>query len=162
MNRQWGLMTIIPLNVSNNFDLRLTGTVFYLMHRGQLQNIAFDRTKLTGRVAININYSPIKNISCYLDGYYVTPMIQGIYDVSSLHSLDIGVRWFIRKNLSLSLDVQDLLRGKNSTTRANIGNQSYKFTLDNDTRILKLALQWTLGDMFKKNKVDIKKDRIGI
>lgn len=162
MNRQWGLMTIIPLNVSNNFDLRLTGTVFYLMHRGQLQNIAFDRTKLTGRVAININYSPIKNISCYLDGYYVTPMIQGIYDVSSLHSLDIGVRWFIRKNLSLSLDVQDLLRGKNSTTRANIGNQNYKFTLDNDTRILKLALQWTLGDMFKKNKVDIKKDRIGI
>lgn len=161
-NRQWGLMTIIPLNVSNNFDLRLTGTIFYLMHRGQLQNIVFDRSKLTGRVAININYSPIKNISCYLDGYYVTPMIQGIYDVYSLHSLDIGVRWFIRKNFSLSLDAQDLLRGKNSTTRVNIGNQNYTFTLDNDTRILKLALQWTLGDMFKKNKVDIKKDRIGM
>lgn len=162
MNRQWGLMTIIPLNLSNNFDLRLTGTLFYLMDRGQLQNIVFDRTKLTGRVAVNMNYSPIKNISCYLDGYYVTPMIQGIYDVSSLHNLDLGVRWFIRKNLSLSLDVQDLLRGRIPTTRANLGNQNYKFTLDNDTRVLKLALQWTLGEMFKKSKVDIKKDRIGI
>ena len=72
------------------------------------------------------------------------------------------MRWFIRKNLSLSLDVQDLLRGRIPTTRANLGNQNYKFTLDNDTRVLKLALQWTLGEMFKKSKVDIKKDRIGI
>lgn len=166
MNRQWGLMTIIPVKVSNNFDLRLTGTLFYLMHSGQLQDIVFDRTKLTGRVAINVNYSPTKNISCYLDGYYVTPMIQGVYDVSSLHSLDIGVRWFVRKNVSLSLDAQDILRGRNSTTRVNIGNQEYTqdyiFTLDNDTRILKLALRWTLGDMFKKNRVDIRTDRIGM
>ena len=162
LNRQWGLTTILPLTLSSKFNLRLTGTLFYLMHRGQLQKVDFDRTKLTGRMSINVNYSPIKKISCYLDGYYVTPMIQGVYDVSPLHSLDMGVRWFIQKNLSLSLDANDLLRGKNSTTTASIGDQNYKFTLDNDSRIIKVTLRWTVGDMFKKNKFEVKKDRIGI
>ena len=162
VNRQLGLMTVVPFHPITNLDLRLTGTLFYLMNKGEIEDIHFNRSKLTGRIAVNMSYSPSKSYTCYLDGYYVTPMIQGIYDVSPLHSLDIGMRWFIKKNLSISLDVQDILRGRNSITKAHVGNQHYRFTLDNDTRAVKLGLRWTLGDNIKKNKNDINKDRLGI
>lgn len=161
-NQQLGLLSVIPIKLSNNFDLRLTSTLFYLMHRGTLHEIQFDRKKLTGRFAFSMNYSPLNNLTCYLDGYYVTPMIQGIYDVGAMNSLDFGLRWFIKKNISLSLELRDILNGKRSSTRAKIGDQNYHFDLDNDTRVLKLGFRWTFGDTFKKVSIKTDKDRIGI
>ena len=151
----FGLMAVVPFRVGEVLSSRLTLMGFGIHDKGTLVDVRFDRKKLFGRAMLTntIFLTHNKKLSLDLTGDYCTKVIQGLYDIDPLYSLDAALVWTLPKQkLRLTLKGNDLLNSQKPLTHIDRQGQKSRMELFQDNRSVLLTIRYSFGG-YKEKKV---------
>ena len=107
------LSTIIPFSIGRNFNTRLSAHLLRMQDRiDDFYDIDVNNKKWVFSFALNNSFSvPFAKSKLVLDlNYrYQSPSIQGVYELTTTHALDMGVRYLIGSKFSLQAGVSNIL-----------------------------------------------------
>lgn len=159
-----GVMSVIPINWTKFFDSRLTVNAFLMKQKGVLENIAFNREKISGRINLNntIYLLNKKNLYLQISAWYQLPSIQGLYDVSNLWNASASISWqSLDKRWNVSLEGEDIFNSYILKSKVNYNNQIYNFTNKVYNQTLKLSIKYIFNGYKDKKKNVINTSRFG-
>lgn len=151
----YGLMAVIPFRAGEVLSSRLTLMGAGIHDKGTLVDIAFDRKKLFGRAMLTntIFLTRNKNLSLDVGGSYNSGIIQGVYDIDPLYSIDASLVWSLpEKNLRFTLKGSDLLNSHTPVTHIDEQGQKSRMELFQDMRSVSLTVRYSFGG-YKEKKV---------
>lgn len=154
-HNMFGLMAVVPFRAGEVLSSRLTLMGFGIHDKGTLVDVRFDRKKLFGRAMLTntIFLTRDKNLSLDLTGDYCTKVIQGLYDIDPLYSLDAALVWTLPKQkLRLTLKGNDLLNSQKPLTHIDQQGQKSRMELFQDNRSVLLTIRYSFGG-YKEKKV---------
>jgi hypothetical protein len=154
---------VIPVSIGDYISLNPT---FALLRRHMKRegsgSQSFDRKSTSGIFQMDnaVTISKKHGVKFTLSGYYYTPMIQTIYDVSRLYDLSCGLAWTVLKKQGLvTLKVNDIFASNAPVTKINTSNQHSEYHFDWDSRQLQLTFKYNFGKPVKDKKVEVDKSR---
>lgn len=159
-----GGLVVLPFKVGQRLESKLMVSGFLIHDKGALEEVAFDRKKIFGRISMNNNLylTAKKDLSVQLNGFYATPAIQGIYDIKPMYNLSLGMVWEANKRLNVSLTSDDLLNGRKGRTTTKIQSQNYNQTIHTDSRQIVLTVRYNIGGYKEKESSKIDTSRFGL
>ena len=163
--QNFGLSVILPFTVGNFWNSRLTldGSYFRDVCR-DYHAIGFDNRVWRGIVMLN-NTSRLSSkpaISLELNGLYVSPSVQGNYDLSSIWKVDAGLKWTSAdKKAELRLTGNDLFSSAIPNARVNDRGQRFEINQHADSRFLSLSFTYKFGGYKAKEHKDVDTSRFG-
>ena len=163
--QNFGLSVILPFTVGNFWNSRLTldGSYFRDVCR-DYHAIGFDNRVWRGIVMLN-NTSRLSSkpaISLELNGLYVSPSVQGNYDLSSIWKVDAGLKWTSAdKKAELRLTGNDLFSSAIPNDRVNDRGQRFEINQHADSRFLSLSFTYKFGGYKAKEHKDVDTSRFG-
>jgi hypothetical protein len=92
-------------------------------------------------------------VSAQLSGYYNSPSIQGFYQTVAYYSASAGVNLkLLQDQATLALSLGDIFFTERGDAYTHYPNQDFGFTRRNDTRVLRAAFTYKLGNKTLKAK----------
>lgn len=163
--QNFGLSVILPFTVGNFWNSRLTldGSYFRDVCR-DYHAIGFDNRVWRGIVMLNntfrLSSKPV--ISLELNGLYVSPSVQGNYDLSSVWKVDAGLKWtFADQKAELRLTGNDLFNSATPNACVNDRGQRFEINQHADSRFLSLSFTYKFGGYKAKEHKDVDTSRFG-
>lgn len=160
-----GLGVIVPFKIGKIVDSCLSVMGLRQQEKNDhFHDMSFDRhayytvTSLTN--TINISDSK-PNLKLTVSGYYISPLIQGLYKIDHLYDLSAGLKWlFANEKASLTLNANNIFRSS-YPTRLTIdeGTQHSRMNLIDNTRYVGVAFAWKFGGYKEKNYDKVDKTR---
>jgi|GEM_PF-780918 len=96
-------------------------------------------------VTNSFTFSP--HLTAQLSGYYNSPTVQGFYRSASYYALNAGLTLKLLDNkANFSVNLADMLYTERGAADIQYANQDFGFYRRNDTRLLRLALTYKLGN----------------
>lgn len=163
--QSFGLSVIVPFTVGNVWNSRLTLNGSYLRDACKdYHAIGFDNRIWRGIVMLNntfrLSYKPA--ISLELNGLYVSPSVQGNYDLSSVWKVDAGLKWTSAdQKAELRLTGNDLFNSATPNARVNDRGQRFEINQHADSRFLSLSFTYKFGGYKAKEHKDVDTSRFG-
>ncbi len=162
---QAGLVLVVPVKVKEVLSSRLTLTGLRLHEKmAHFHDLSFDRTKFFGVVQLNntINLSDKPNVKLDLNGRYVSPAQQGIYDLSGFYEVSAGAKWtFAGEKALLTLRCDDIFRSGVPVAEVDYRGQRSRMQLMQDTRAVVVAFTYKFGGLKKVKEIDVDTSRFG-
>lgn len=163
--QNFGVSAVIPFTVGKLWNSRITldGSYFRNVCRNY-HNISFDNSVWRGVAMINNTFilSSQPSISLELNAMYVSPSIQGNYDLSSVWKLDSGIKWtFANKNAELRILGNDLLNTATPDATVNDKGQRFSIIQHSDSRYASLSFTYRFGGFRSKEHKKIDTSRFG-
>ena len=163
--QNFGLSVILPFSAGNFWNTRLTldGSFFRDVCR-DFQKIGFDNKVWRGIVMLNNTFqlSAKPSISLELNGLYVTPSIQGIYDLSSVWKVDAGLKWTsANQHTELRLTGNDLFDSATPDARVNDRGQCFEFHQHADSRYFTVSFTYKFGGYKSREHKEVDISRFG-
>lgn len=163
--QNFGLSVILPFSAGNFWNTRLTldGSFFRDVCR-DFQKIGFDNKVWRGIVMLNNTFqlSAKPSISLELNGLYVTPSIQGIYDLSSVWKVDAGLKWTsANQHTELRLTGNDLFDSATPDARVNDRGQCFEFHQHADSRYFTVSFTYKFGGYKSREHKEVDTSRFG-
>lgn len=163
--QNFGLSVIVPFTVGNVWNARLTldGSCFRDVCKGY-QGIGFDNRVWRGIAMLNNTFqlSSRPAISLEVNGLYVSPSIQGNYDLSAVWKLDAGLKWTSAdQKAELRLTGNDLFNSTSPDARVNDRGQRFEIRQHPDSRYLSLSFTYKFGGFKSKEHKDVDTSRFG-
>ena len=159
--QNYGISAVIPFTVGNFWNSRITldGSYFRDVCR-KFHDISFDNSVWRGVAMMNntFNISSKPSLSLELNGLYVSPSIQGIYDLTSIWKVDAGLKWtFADKNAELRFTANDIFNSAAPDATINYKGQNFKTLQHADSRYLSVSFTYKFGGFKSKEhkKVDV-------
>lgn len=163
--QSFGLSVIVPFTVGNVWNSRLTLNGSYLRDACKdYHAIGFDNRVWRGIVMLNntfrLSSKPV--ISLELNGLYVSPSVQGNYDLSSVWKVDAGLKWtFADQKAELRLTGNDLFNSATPNACVNDRGQRFEINQHADSRFLSLSFTYKFGGYKAKEHKDVDTSRFG-
>lgn len=163
--QNFGLSVIVPFTVGDVWNARLTldGSCFRDVCKGY-QGIGFDNRVWRGIAMLNNTFrlSSKPAISLEVNGLYVSPSIQGNYDLSAVWKLDAGLKWTSAdQKAELRLTGNDLFNSASPDAKVNDRGQRFEIRLHPDSRYLSLSFTYKFGGFKSKEHKDVDTSRFG-
>jgi len=159
-----GLNLIVPFNIGQALDSRLTLNGFYdKVKSSHFHDISFDKDNLVfySRLDNTINISSRPNIKLEIAGAYITRNIQGPAELSELWNVDAGVKWsFWHDMAELRVKGTDLSNNWTPDMTMKYNSQNLKMNIIPDSRAVSVSFTLRLGD-FKPSDKKIDVSRFG-
>jgi hypothetical protein len=161
-----GIGTVIPFSVGGvwNSTMTLQG------RRGQeksdhFYDTPFDNIRYYGVAQTNntLTISQSRpNLKLNIDGYYVSPSLQGLYRLGSVYDLSAGLKWtFLNDKAALTLRCNNIFRSNVPRTYIDSGSQYSRLKIADDNRYFGIAFSWKFGGYQKAKHEEIDKSRFG-
>lgn len=149
-----GINIIIPISAGDWFETRFTGVGMYVHQRcDNFYDISFDREKIVAMGYFDNSFIINKNLVFELNANIQSPMIQGTFDMTTMSSVDAGVKWnFIKDKMSLSIYCNDIFNTSSPKLTVNYKGQNLEMDNRFYSRKLYAHLILKLGG-FKNRKV---------
>ena len=153
-----GLGVIVPVNFGSRINTKITVQGMRLQEKdNDYHQSSFNNSKYFGRVAIDntINISNAKpNLKLTVSGYYVSPAIQGIYDLGSSYDVSVGFKWvFAKDKASITMNYNNIFESNMpKSIRINTANQ-YSRMKGLEYSFFNVAFSWKFGG-YKERKHD--------
>lgn len=164
-NYRYGIMAVIPHKWSNNFQSKLTSTIFDMHQNGKIaENISFSKRKFSSmfKLSNNIDFFD-KKLIWELSGWYQSPIIQGCYDVPCMYSVSTGITWQTPlSGLSITFKGEDLFNTYRMKTNCNIDKMSYSFTNNIDMQSFSLTIKYDFNKYKEHKTKTIDSTRFGL
>ncbi|MCE2616704.1 MAG: outer membrane beta-barrel family protein [Phocaeicola sp.] len=160
-----GIMGIVPVKWNDYINTRLSMTFFAMKQKGELENISFNRDKISGRInmANNVTLNRSRTLSFQLSGWYQLPMIQGIYDVENMYNTSAALSWLSKQgNWNVTLKAEDLFNCYRMKTKVEGYSQHYSFNNQVDSQSFSLTVRYILGKYKEGKKKETDASRLGI
>ena len=163
--QNFGLSVILPFTVGSFWNSRLTldGSYFRDVCR-DYHAIGFDNCVWRGIAMLNNTFrlSSKPAISLELNGLYVSPSVQGNYDLSSIWKIDAGLKWTSAdKKAELRLSGNDLFNSATPNARVNDRGQRFEINQHADSRSFSLSFTYKFGGYKAKEHKDVDTSRFG-
>ena len=163
--QNFGLSVIVPFTVGNIWNSRLTldGSYFRDVCK-DYHGIGFDNCAWRGIAMLNNTFllSSKPAISLELNGLYVSPSVQGNYDLSSIWKVDAGLKWTsANKKAELRLTGNDLFNSATPDARVNDRGQRFEINQHADSRSFSLSFTYKFGGYKAKEHKDVDTSRFG-
>ena len=101
-------------------------------------------------------------ISLEVNGLYVSPSIQGNYDLSAVWKLDAGLKWTSAdQKAELRLTGNDLFNSASPDAKVNDRGQRFEIRQHPDSRYLSLSFTYKFGGFKSKEHKDVDTSRFG-
>lgn len=161
-----GLNVIVPFSVGKGLSSRLTVNGFYSkVKNDHFHDLSFERDQwvVYGRMDHTVNLSSKKpDLKLEAAAYYLSPSLQGIYDLSAVWSLDAGVKWtFADKKAELKLRGTDLADSYVPDAKINYDGQHLNMFIVPDSRFVSLTFTWKFGGYTEKEHKKVDTSRFG-
>jgi len=161
-----GLNIMLPFKIGTVLDSRLTLNGYYDKTKSKnYHDISFDKNNLAFYANINntFNISSKPNIKAELSGSYITRNIQGQMTISSMYSVDAGIKWtFDNDKAELSLKANDMF---NSWTPKDLDldykTQNLKINMIPDSRRISISFTYKFGGFKEKKHKEVDSSRFG-
>ncbi len=164
-SRTAGVNFAIPFRVKNILDSRATlNGSNQRIKNDHFYDIAFDREKWVGftRLDNTINISSKPNIKMEVSGFYITPSLQGLYDLSDIWSVDGGAKWiFLDGKAEIRVKGTDLFNSIDPDPTVNYAGQNLKMNLHPDSRKIEFSFSLRFGDYKEKKRKEVDTSRFG-
>ena len=163
--QNFGLSVILPFAVGNIWNSRLTldGSYFRDVSK-DYHAIGFDNCVWRGIAMLNNTFrlSSKPAISLELNGLYVSPSVQGNYDLSSIWKVDAGLKWTSAdRKAELRLTGNDLFNSATPNARVNDRGQRFEINQHADSRFLSLSFTYKFGGYKDKEHKKVDTSRFG-
>lgn len=164
--RTVGLNLNVPFNVGYIWNATATANVFNQREKADhFHDISFDNKKWIFYGALNNSFKFSQNspLSLSVDFTYISPLIQGLADLSALWKVDAGVKWQFGKKRCCEIDLQanDIFNRWSPTMTIRHAGQDYRMKVRDMTRNLKLTFIWRFNGFKPKNESGIDTSRFG-
>ena len=158
-----GLMAVLPIKWKNKFNTCFTGILFSMSQKGNVDNISFERNKMSSRLSLTNTLNLIKDkIILELSGWYQFPVIQGFYNVEAMYSVSMGMTWKTPiRGLSFIIKGDDILNTYRMRIKTDINNQRYSFENNVDQRYFSISVKYNFNGYTTKDKKRVIDERIG-
>ena len=158
-----GINIIVPVSVGNWLETRLTVVGMYMHQRcDDFFDISFDREKFAVMGRIDNTFKVNKNLLFELNANIQSPVIQGTFDVGTISSIDVGMKWnFAKGKMSLSAYCNDIFN--TSSPRLSVNYKGQKLVMDNRfySRQVYVKLIYKFGGFKNKKAKQIDTSRFG-
>lgn len=102
------------------------------------------------------------SISLELNAMYVSPSIQGNYDLSSIWKVDAGLKWiFANKDAEFRLTGNDLFNTATPNATVNDRGQRFEIIQHADSRYVSLSFTYRFGGFKSKERKKVDTSRFG-
>ena len=163
--QNFGATAVIPFLVGKIWNIRLTLDGSYQKDVcNRFHDIRFDNSVWRGIVMMNntLKISSKPDISLELNGLYVTPSIQGLYDLSAIWKVDAGLKWtFANQNAELRLTGNDLFNSSTPNAKVNDKGQCFEMIQHADNRYVSLSFTYKFGGFKPKEHKEVDTSRFG-
>ncbi|NDW08444.1 outer membrane beta-barrel family protein [Dysgonomonas sp. 520] len=161
-----GLNIMVPLKIGSFIDSRLTVNGYYdKMKSKHYHDISFDKDNFAFYANIDntFNISSKPNIKAELSGSCITRNIQGPMTISSMYSVDAGIKWtFTNDKAELFLKANDIF---NSWTpkdlNLNYKTQNLQMRMVPDSRRISISFTYKFGGFKEKKHKEVDSSRFG-
>lgn len=150
-----GMGAIIPVNIGSRVSTKITLQGMRLQEKNDsFYDIPFNISKYVGRIAVDntINISNAKpNLKLTLNGYYVSPAIQGTMKLSRYYDVSGGLKWtFAADKATLSLNYSNIFRSNiPNPIKVDMGRQYSRMSSIYDS-LLGISFSWKFGGYKEK------------
>lgn len=161
-----GVGVIVPVSIGSRINTRITIQGMRLQEKDDdYHQSSFNNSKYFGRVAIDntVNISNAKpNLKLTVRGYYVSPAIQGIYDLGSSYDVSAGLKWiFAKDKASLTMNYNNIFRSNMpNSIRINTANQ-YSRMKNLEYSFFNIAFSWKFGGYKERKHEKVDASRFG-
>ncbi len=160
-----GIDAEVPFSFGKILKSSVTLIGFYnRVKNDNFHDIPFDRKKwvMYSRIDNTLNICSAPDLKMEATAFYLTPSLQGIYDLSSVWSLDAGVKWtFSGGNGELKLKGSDLTNSSVPDPKIKYADQRLDMAVFQDTRIVSLSFVWKFGGYKEKQRKSVDTSRFG-
>lgn len=161
-----GLNVMIPFKIGSVLDSRLTLNGYYDRAKSDhYHDLSFNKSNFAFYTNLEntFNISSKPNIKAELSGSYITRNIQGPMIISSMYSVDAGVKWILNNDrVELSLKANDIF---NSWTPKYLDleykTQNLKMLLVPDSRKFLLSITYKFGNFKGVQHKNVDSSRFG-
>jgi hypothetical protein len=159
-----GINLILPFNISQTINSRLTLTGFYDKVKSlHFHDISFsnDNFVFYSRLDNTVNISSKPDIKLEISGAYISKNIQGPAELTALWNLDAGLKWtFFHDMAELKLKGTDLFNSWTPDMIMKYNTQDLRMNIIPDARAISLSFTFKLGGYDKTHK-EIDSSRFG-
>ncbi len=162
---QLGVAMVIPFKVKDVLNSRLTLNGLQIREKAShFHDVPFDRKKFFAVFQLNntINLSNKPNLKMDINGSYITPAQQGIYDLTRYYEVNAGLKWTsVNEKAQLSLRGNDIFRTGLPNTIVDYKGQRSRMQVMQDTQALVLSFTYKFGGFKKAKEVNVDTSRFG-
>lgn len=163
--RNCGISAIIPFTIGGFWNSRITLDGSYFRHVCRdYHGIGFDNSVWRGVAMMNNTFtlSSKPSISLELNAMYVSPSIQGNYDLSPIWKVDAGLKWIsANKNAEFRLTGNDLFNTATPNATVNDRGQRFEIIQHADSRYVSLSFTYRFGGFKSKERKKVDTSRFG-
>lgn len=163
--QMFGLSISVPFNIGSIIDSRISLNGFNNIAKcNDFYDISFKRNKwaLYSRIDNTISISSRPNIKLEIAAMYLTPSMQGIYDLGRIWSLDAGLKWsFANKKAELQVKGTDCFNSTTPDVKIRYKSQHLDMLLTPDSRALTVSFRYKFGGYNKKEFKKVDTSRFG-
>lgn len=160
-----GANVVLPFTIGKWLNSRATLSGFNIKAKSSdFHDISFDRNKWVGyaRLDNTITLSSKPAIKLELSGYYLSDMIQGIYDLKPMWGVDAGVKWVSPNNrMTLGIKVNDLFNSYVPDIYTAYKRQNYNMRVKTDNHYISVNLSYKFGGYKEKKHEKVDTSRFG-
>lgn len=162
-----GIGTIVPVNIGSRINSRITVQGMRLQEKSDhFYNTPFNNSKFFSRIAIDntINISDAKpNLKFTLNGYYVSPAIQGVFKLGRSYDVSGGLKWtFAGNRASLTMKYENIFRSRMpESIDIEMGNWYSRMKNIDTSRYFGIAFSWKFGGYRERKHEKVDDSRFG-
>lgn len=162
-SQRLGVMAIVPINWMRSFETKCTFMGFYMHQKGCIDDIPLNKTTFSGRTSIsNTIHLFGNNMMAELGGWVQLPVIQGIYDVKAMWTINSKMSWKTPiRGLSVSIKAEDLFNTLKSRVRSNVTQKRFSFRSYGDSRNFSFTLRYVFNGYKAKEVKSVSNERLG-
>ncbi|WP_299362796.1 TonB-dependent receptor [uncultured Parabacteroides sp.] len=164
---QFGMGVIVPFRVGEFWNSQVTLLGLRMQEKlDHFHDVSFHNEKYTGQFKMDNTFTLSKsrpNLKLDLNGYFVTGVVQGIYDLGYLYDVSSALKWqFADDRATLILKCNNIFRSNMPHTMEinQSGQYSRLWKLD-DQRCVTVSFVWKFGGYKKKQHEAVDASRFG-
>lgn len=159
-----GIGVIIPVRIGSRINTRVTIQGMRLQEKdNHYHQISFDNHKYLARIGVNntVNISNAQpDLKLTFNGYYVSPAIQGIYDLGSSYDVSAGLKWtFANDRAVLSMNYNNIFRSNMPRSIEICTADQFSRMKNLEYSFLNVAFSWKFGGYKEKQREKIDTSR---
>jgi hypothetical protein len=143
----YGVTVVAPFSLGKRWkvdnDLTVYNQIFQSTYAAEPQH----RQLFVYNLNVTNSFTLTPHLTAQLSGYYNSPTIQGFYRSASYYAVNAGATLKLLDNKAiLSLSLADLFYTERGAADIHYASQDFGFYRRNDTRLLRLAFTYKLGN----------------
>lgn len=161
-----GIGAVVPINIGSRVNTRITIQGMRIQEKdNDYHRSSFNSSKYFARIAVDntVNISDSRpNLKLTLSGYYLSPAIQGIYELGSSYDVSAGLKWiFAKDKASLTMNYNNIFQSNMpKSIRINTSNQ-YSRMKALEYSFFNVAFSWKFGGYKERKHEKVDNSRFG-